>query len=120
MSSPIETYIDKLAVLDAAERDAQDAVNKIHEASKILGSVVNGTEWKEIQFPGMPNMAAGRGISVRAPKLPEWPAWPDIVNKLRVYHEALTSVDEAYQGVPENYRVGVRKPPDRRGKQWGG
>ena len=33
MSSPIETYIDKLAVLDAAERDAQDAVNKIHEAA---------------------------------------------------------------------------------------
>jgi hypothetical protein len=37
MSSLVETYISKLAALDAAENDAQDAINKIHEASEILG-----------------------------------------------------------------------------------
>src|SRR5260370_23832893 len=114
MSSLVGTYISKLAALDAAENDAQDAINKIHEASEILGGNTGYKAWREMQFPGMPNMPMGRGLSVRAPKLPEWPAWPDIVKKLRVYHEALAAADEAYAAVPEHYRAGVRKPPARR------
>jgi hypothetical protein len=111
MQSTVETYIDKYAAYEAAEKAAQDSVNKLSEATGILAPRFGNTEWKQVQFHGMPKLSAARTNPQSAVQLIEWPTPQEITSKLRAYHEALVALDDAYTTVPDKQRSGVKNPP---------
>jgi hypothetical protein len=107
VTTPMETYAEKLSAVAAIAEEVDGMVGQITAAARIL------EHWKTMRFPGMPNMSMARALSATAPMLGEWVTWPEVVRKVHDYHEALAAVDQPYELIPSEHRVGAVPPPAR-------
>ncbi len=110
--SPLDNYVAKLGAAKIAEKEAGSSVQAVIRAAQAL-AVPLGERWRTLVVPGMERLPRNLTPSTRNP-LEAWPTMPEIIEKIRVYHQTVSDAEVAYEALSPEQEDAVQPPPSYR------
>jgi hypothetical protein len=117
----IEEYLEKRRMAVTAETKANDIVERLIQASRMLGATGGRAgyqaTWRDANIPGMPGIS-GERASFRSSRssgiidsIPDWPTQTEVFAAMNEYWAAINVADKAYAAISSQDRSSIQPPP---------